>query len=117
MDLEEIFITVESKINKLLYNSDINYMEFYTYLYNTSIKIQQIKSPSIRVDTIKFYYAVYDKIKESINSYIVNIYEKIIDNKSILQTYSIELNIFNDNLENPSDKKFWMITRKESISI
>ena len=99
MDLEEIFITVESKINKLLYNSDINYMEFYTYLYNTSIKIQQIKSPSIRVDTIKFYYAVYDKIKESINSYIVNIYEKIIDNKSILQTYSIELNIFNDNLE------------------
>jgi len=45
MDLEEIFITVESKINKLLYNSDINYMEFYTYLYNTSIKIQQIKSP------------------------------------------------------------------------
>ena len=99
MDIDEILITVQSKINKLLYNSDINYIEFYTYLYDSSIKIQQIKSPSIRLDTIDFYYAIYDKIKESINSYMINSYEKIIDNTYILQTYSIELNIFNCNLE------------------
>ena len=99
MELDEIFITIESKINKLLYNGDINYIDFYTYLYDNSIKIQQIKSPSIRIDTIEFYYSVYNKIKKSINGYIVNIYEKIISNNSILQTYSIELNLFNDNLE------------------
>ena len=99
MDKDEIFITIESKLNKLLYNSDINYIEFYTYLYNISIKIQKIKSKTIRIDVIDFYYAIYNKIKESINCYLVNIYDKIIENKCILQTYSIELNIFNSNLE------------------
>ena len=99
MDNNEIFIMIESCLNNLLYNNELDYSKFYNNLYDYSINYQKIKTKNIRENTINFYISISDKIKFIIDNYINNIFENIINSKNIFQTYSIELNLFNNSLE------------------
>ena len=100
MDSDEILIMIESSFNNLLYNNEVNYSKFYSELYNYSINYQKTKTKDIRDSTINFYISISDKIKFIIDNYINNIFDKIINSNNIFQTYSIELNLFNNSLEN-----------------
>ena len=99
MDNDEIFIIIESSLNNLLYNNELDYFKFYNDLYDYSINYQKSKNKNIRENTINFYVSISDKIKFIIDNYINNIFEKIINSKNLFQTYSIELNLFNSGLE------------------
>jgi len=99
MDNDEIFIMIESSLNNLLYNNELDYSKFYNDLYNYSINYQKTKTINIRENTINFYISISDKIKFIIDNYINNIFEKIINSNNVFQTYSIELNLFNTGLE------------------
>jgi hypothetical protein len=94
----EFFIHLESTFNKLLYNNDINQLKFYSDLYDYSIKIQKFKHKDSRKELIEFYNDIIEKVKNILDSFLINVFEKIAGNKEILQTYLIEFNIFNEGL-------------------
>ena len=94
----EFFIHLESTFNRLLYNNDINQLKFYGELYDYSIKIQQFKYKDSRKDLIEFYSDILEKVKNILDSFLIIVFEKIANNKEILQTYCIEFNIFNESL-------------------
>jgi hypothetical protein len=99
MDINnEFFIHLESTFNRLLYNNDINQLKFYSELYNYSLKIQKLKHTDSRNDIIVFYNDVLDKVAFIIDNFLNNMFDKIVGSKELLQTYSIEFNIFNDSL-------------------
>ena len=99
MDINtEFFIHLESNFNRLLYNNDINQLQFYSELYNYTVKIQKLKHKDSRKDIIEFYNNVIEKVKFIIDNFLNNMFEKIACSKEILQTYSIESNMFNSSL-------------------
>jgi hypothetical protein len=99
MDINtEFFIHLESNFNRLLYNNDIDQLKFYSELYEYSLKIQQLKHKDSRKDVIEFYNNVIEKVKFIIDNFLNNMFEKIVCSKEILQTYSIESNVFNSSL-------------------
>lgn len=94
----EFFIHLESTFNKLLYNNDIDQLKFYGELYDYSIKIQKFKHKDSRTVLIVFYNDIIEKVKNILDSFLINVFEKIAGSKEILQTYLIEFNIFNEGL-------------------
>ena len=99
MDINnEFFIHLESTFNKLLYNNDIDHLKFYSDLYDYSIKIQKFKHKDSRKDLINFYSNIIEKVEFIIDAFLINVFEKIAVSNEILQTYSIEFNMFNEEL-------------------
>jgi len=94
----EFFIHLESTFNKLLYNNDIDQLKFYGELYDYSIKIQKFKHKDSRKDLIEFYNDIIKKVRNILDSFLINVFEKIESSKEILQTFLIEFNIFNEGL-------------------
>jgi len=94
----EFFIHLESTFNKLLYNNDIDQLKFYGELYDYSIKIQKYKHKDSRKDLIEFYNDIIKKVRNILDSFLINVFEKIESSKEILQTFLIEFNIFNEGL-------------------
>ena len=98
MTIDEILNTIHIEINNLLDNKEFNYSDFYTYIYESCLKIQTHKSYDSRELMINNYKNIFNTLDNIIILFNDKISNNLKDHNDILEYYYEQTNIYIKNI-------------------
>jgi len=98
MNIDDILNTIHVEINNLLNNKDFNKSDFYTYMYESSLRIQKYKSYDSRQLTINSYKNIFNTLDNIIIIFNDKISNNIKYKEDILDYYYEQTNLYIKNI-------------------
>jgi len=100
MDIHNNFYTnLEIKLKDFIYNSEFEFIDLYTYLYNYCFDAQKTKYNNCRKDILHFYNTIFERINIILTNYNLDILENIINSDEKLKLFVNKYNTYNNNLK------------------
>ena len=96
---DDFYTNLEIQLKDFIYNSEFEFIDLYTYLYNYSTTIQKKKTEDCRKDLILFYNTIFERINIILNNYNLDILEHIVNSDDKLKLFVNKYNTYNHNLK------------------